>query len=48
MDEGAPADTIESLATLDSMLVDGNIFLSATSHLARAESGILQQKPLKV
>ena len=36
-----PADTIDSLVTFDSTLVDGNIFLSATSHLESADSGIL-------
>ena len=44
MDEGALPDTIESLVTLDSILADGNIFLSATSHFASAESGILQKR----
>lgn len=43
IDEGALPDTIESLVTLDSKLADGNIFLSATSHFANAESGILQK-----
>lgn len=42
IDEGTlPADTIESLGILDSTFVDGKIFLSATSHLASADSGIL-------
>ena len=42
IDEGAlPADGTESLTTFESTLVDGNIFLSATSHLARADRGIL-------
>ena len=42
MDEGPLPDM--SLPILDSTLVDGNIFLRATSHLARADNGILQQK----
>ena len=45
MDEGTLPDTIESPATFDSTLADGNIFFRATSHLARADSGILQQRP---
>ena len=40
MDDEAPGIT-ESPAIFDSTLIDGNIFLSACSHLARADNGIL-------